>query len=262
MPPADEAKEEADRLWSAVAFRGAVEKGEIELVEELLANGANPTYKMTDGASWTVLMLAGYSGHAALVEKLSKGGRMPKIDEKDPQGFQAIMLAAFKGHAAICQALLDKKADVNAKNEDGITPLMMAAGEGHHEVVSVLLANGADPDTLDKNDMSAIKKAARWGHLACLKELLPKVQQDPRQMKHCLLFGRLYGHEAIVAQMKKILEPTDWAAIADEAEALAVPEIRALMEKHGLDPEQCNDKAELINRIAENIEGASGALES
>lgn len=213
MAPVDEAKEEAERMWQAVAFRGAVVKGDIEQVDELLAkmqaSGANPNHKMSDGSSWSVLMLAAHCGHTALVEKLSKTKGMPKIDEKDPQGFQAIMLAAQQGHSAICLALMEKKGDANARNEDGATPLMMAAAEGHHEVVKLLINHGAEPDLLDKNDMSAIKKACRWGHVQCLKELLPKVQQDPRQLKHCIYFGQLYGHEAIVAEMKRLLEPPE-----------------------------------------------------
>lgn len=226
MAPVDEAKEEAERMWQAVAFRGAVVKGDVEQVDELLAKitaaGGNPNQKMSDGSSWSVLMLAANSGHTALVEKLSKGGKMPKIDEKDPQGFQAIILAAHQGHTAICQALMEKKADSNARNEDGVTPLMMAAAEGHHEVVKLLLDHGAEPDLLDKNEMSAIKKAARWGHVLCLRELLPKVQQDQRQLKHCLLFGRLYGHQAIMAEMKSYLEPPEALEAPAEEGAVTV----------------------------------------
>jgi len=220
MPPVDEAKEENERHWQAVEFRGNVEKGDVQAVEEALQPGgiANPTYK-PEGSYWTVLMLAAHSGQVALTEKFCKGGRMPKVEEKDPRGFQAIMLAALGGHAAICQILLEKKADANAKDEDGETSLMKAAAQGHCAVVKLLLTAGADPDALDCNDMSAIKKAARWGHAECVRELLPKVKDDPRQLKHCLLFGRLYGHQDI----QKIFEPEkfeDQEAIQDASTAV------------------------------------------
>lgn len=221
MPPVDEAKEAENRHWEAVAFRGAVEKGESETVEEMLANGMNPTYKMTDGCSWSVLMIASYAGHMPLVEKFTKGGRNPKVEEKDPNGFQAIGLAALRGHAEICKALLDKKADVNARDDDGETPLMKASAEGHLEVVKLLLASGADPDAEDKNDMSAIKKAARWGHTECMLELLPKIKDNARQLKHCLLFGRLNGHEGVEREMTRVLEPPpEPEAIEDEDAAV------------------------------------------
>jgi hypothetical protein len=214
MPPVDEAKEAEMRHWEAVQFRGAVEKGDIEMVEEMLTNGFNPTYKMTDGSSWTVLMIASSAGQKEMVEKFTKGGRNPKIDDKDPTGLQAISIAAFRGHAEICKILLDKKADVNAKDEDGETPLMKAAAQGYIEVVKLLLASGADPDAEDsKTKMSAIQKAARHGHSECLLELLPKVKDDQRQLKHCLLFGRLNNHQGVIDVMTEKLEPK--AALED-----------------------------------------------
>mmetsp|Transcript_78201 Transcript_78201/g.221748 ORF Transcript_78201/g.221748 Transcript_78201/m.221748 type:complete len:257 (+) Transcript_78201:92-862(+) len=256
MPPTDEAKEAENALWAAVAFRGAVDKGELDEVETMLSEGANPIYKMGDGASWTVLMLAANGGHAPLVDRLCKGGRMPKVEDKDPAGFQAVMLAAFKGHAAICQALLDKKADVNCKNEDGETPLMMAAAEGHLEVVQLLLSSGADPDALDKNDMSAIKKAARWGRTGCLKELLPKVRADPRQLKHCLLFGRLYEHPDVAEEIRRILEP-EGAAVGEED---ALDDDEAARSRPPAAVAQVEEEEE--EEEAEGAEGAGGAEEA
>merc|ERR1711924_366490 len=138
-------------------------------------------------------------------------------------GFQAIGLAALKGHSALCQVLLDKKADVNAKDEDGETPLMKASAKGCLEVVKFLLGVGADPDAVDRNDMSAIKKAARWGHTECMMELLPKVKDDPRQLKHCLLFGKLNGHEGVIAAMTEILEPKPVGSLSRVARRNCAP---------------------------------------
>eukprot|EP00747_Dinoflagellata_sp_TGD_P166194 gnl/TRDRNA2_/TRDRNA2_188609_c0_seq1.p1 gnl/TRDRNA2_/TRDRNA2_188609_c0~~gnl/TRDRNA2_/TRDRNA2_188609_c0_seq1.p1 ORF type:complete len:225 (+),score=73.05 gnl/TRDRNA2_/TRDRNA2_188609_c0_seq1:83-757(+) len=219
MPPTDEAKEEENRHWAAVAFRGCIEQGKVDEVDQLLLEGANPTYKMTDGSSWNVLMLAANCGHTVLVDKFTSKRGFPKVEDHDPHGTQAIMLAALKGHKDIVQTLLDKKADATCTNKDGETPLMMAAASGHTEVVKLLLGASADPDASDKHDMTAIKKAARWGHAECVKELLTKVKDDARQRKHCLLFGKLYGHEGVM----KIFEPPpaaeDGAAAVQDAEA-------------------------------------------
>mmetsp|Transcript_15298 Transcript_15298/g.30074 ORF Transcript_15298/g.30074 Transcript_15298/m.30074 type:complete len:227 (-) Transcript_15298:110-790(-) len=223
MPPVDEAKEELERHWQAVALRGGVERGDVEQVDEILAEGANPNYKMTDGSHWTILMLASYSGHAPLVERLTRGGRMPKIEDRDPHGVQALALAAHQGHIAVLNSLLKKGADANATSEDGETPLMLAAAQGHAEVVLALLAAGANATLADKNDMTAIKKAARWGHIDCLKALLPKVPpEDTRQLRHCLLFGRLYGHPDIMAEIEQILEPPEADPSLEDAEDRAV----------------------------------------
>lgn len=225
MPPVDEAKALEEQLWQAVEFRGAVDRGDVEKVDEMLnppaekgaVPAANPVYK-PEGTSWTVLMLAANSGQDSLVEKFSKGGRMPKIEDTDPHGFQALMLAAYQGHVPICEKLIAKNANVNAKNASGETPLMMAAAEGHRDVVNLLLGAGADPDALDSNEMSAIKKAARWGRADCLKALLEKVQADRRQLKHCMLFGELFKHEEIVTIIKNILDPKEAVEAGDGGE--------------------------------------------
>lgn len=193
--------------------------------------GFPPTYKMTDGSNWTVLMIAADAGQKEMVEKfLGKGGKMPKVEEKDPHGFQALMLAAFKGHTDICSLLLEKKAEVNAQDNSGETSLMKAAAEGHTEVVKLLLEKGAEWDTQDCNNMTAIKKAATWGRVDCLKELLPKVGDQERSpdgekvLKHCLLYGKLNGHDEVVKVMTKILEPDtaeDGDAIKDAETAVA-----------------------------------------
>jgi len=211
MPPVDEEAEAKAKHWQAVAFRGAVDKGDMakkELIEEETGRTDLPSAKMTDGSTWTVLMIAANSGQKEMVLEFTKPKRgMPKVDDKDPQGIQALMLGALKGHRDICEILIKAKAEVNAKDNYGETSLMKAAAEGHHEVVKLLLEHKADPDAEDSNAISAIRKAASWGRVDCLKELLPKVKDDPRQLKHCLLFGRLNGHAEVVKEMTKVLEP-------------------------------------------------------
>lgn len=205
MPPPDEAKEESERHWKSVAFRGAVERGQFETVEEMLAEGINPNYK-PEGASWSVLMIAADKGHLQLVQRFVKGtGRMPKVDEQDANGFQAIMMASAKGHLEITKLLLEKGADSNAKCKAGETSLMMAAAMGHVDVVRALLEANADPNEVDSNEMNAVKKAARAGNVDCLKLLLERMEPEPRLLKQCLLFGKLNGHPDIVAEMQRII---------------------------------------------------------
>lgn len=208
MPPVDEAKEEAERHRQAVLFRSAVERGELEEAEEMLQNGANACFRMNDGSHWNVLMLAANGGHSNLVEKFCKGPRMPKVDEQDPHGFQAIQLAALKGHLEICRTLLDRKASVDATTVDGETPLMVAAANGHDTMVKCLLNAKADPLAVDKNGMSAVKKAARWGKIECVRTLvaIPRLRDDAQLLKHCLLFGKLYQHEEVVAEVKMLMD--------------------------------------------------------
>mmetsp|Transcript_8243 Transcript_8243/g.18441 ORF Transcript_8243/g.18441 Transcript_8243/m.18441 type:complete len:218 (+) Transcript_8243:141-794(+) len=212
MPaPADPEKEEQARHWQAVEFRAAVESGDAEKVDEMIGEGISTNHKMTDGAHWTVLMLAANSGRTELVTKFTAkpGGRYPKVEDDDPQGNQAIMLASLQGEMDVCKILLEKRADPNASNADGETPLMMASAMGHTECVDLLLEAGANPDAEDINKMSAIRKASRWGRTDVVRKLLLKVKDDPRERYHCLLFAKLYEHE----ELRELLDPKNGAAV-------------------------------------------------
>jgi len=223
MPPVDEEAEAMAKHWQAVRFAIAVETGDMSTVEKELEEGWIPTYKMSEGSTWSVLSLAAANGQLEMAQKFTKGGKNPKVDEKDANGFQALMLAALNGHHEICKLLIDKKAEVNCQDSTGETPLMKASAQGHLDCVKVLLAAGADPDAEDCNSVSAIRKAASWGRVECLKELLPKVKQDPGQLKHCLLFGRLNGHQNIVDEMTRVLEPEKAAEAVEDAEGAVAP---------------------------------------
>lgn len=218
MPPVDEEAEALAKHWQAVRFAIAVENGDMETVTAELDEGWIPTYKMTEGSTWSVLSIAAACGQLEMAEKFTKGGKNPKVDEHDKNGFQALMLASLNGHHEICKLLIDKKAQVNSKDETGETPLMKASAQGHLECVKELLNAKADPDAEDCNSVSAIRKASSWGRVDCLKELLPKVKDDPGQLKHCLLFGRLNGHQEVVDVMTKVLNPEPAGEAVEDAE--------------------------------------------
>eukprot|EP00929_Paragymnodinium_shiwhaense_P033172 TRINITY_DN18260_c0_g1_i2.p1 TRINITY_DN18260_c0_g1~~TRINITY_DN18260_c0_g1_i2.p1 ORF type:complete len:256 (-),score=47.45 TRINITY_DN18260_c0_g1_i2:100-780(-) len=218
MPPVDEEAEARAKHWQAVRFAIAVENGDMETVQQEIEEGWIPTYKMTEGSTWSVLSIAANCGQMEMAETFTGRGKNPKVDEKDANGFQALMLAALSGHHDICKLLIDKKAEVNCQDATGETPLMKAAAQGHLECVKILLTSNADPDTEDCNTISAIRKAAKWGHVECLKELLPKVKDDPGQLKHCLLFGKLNGHQGVVDVMTKVLEPEKAGEALEDAQ--------------------------------------------
>lgn len=219
---ANEAKEEAERLWQAVSLRSSVEKGDLDAAKLLLEEGSNPLYKMQDGASWTILSLASWGGHHEIAKQFCGKKGFPKIEDADSKGFQALMWAVLAGSEETTQIFLEKKADVNATTHDGETPLMMASAKGHTNVVRRLLEADADPDALDKNNMNALKKAACWGHTETISVLREKATDDPKVLKHCLLFAKMYGHESLVNLLDPPAPDPEAEALEGETETAAV----------------------------------------
>jgi ankyrin repeat protein len=96
---------------------GAVEGGHTEILQTLLAKGANVNAKKKTG--WTALIWAARKGHTATVQALLANGA--NVNAKTKDGVTALMWAAKGGYTEIVKALLAKGANVNAKSEDGDT---------------------------------------------------------------------------------------------------------------------------------------------
>ena len=84
----------------------AAEQGDIEKVQNLLANGAN-------------------------------------VNVRNKVGWTALMFAARNGHTDITRALLAKGADINAKTNESQSARMFAEREGRLEIVNLLKKAGA-----------------------------------------------------------------------------------------------------------------------
>ena len=69
-------------------------------------------------------MAASYKGHRDLVQALLAKGADANAKAND--GVTALMLASRQGHREVVQALLARGADVNAKANDGRTALTVA----------------------------------------------------------------------------------------------------------------------------------------
>src|SRR5688572_3123097 len=104
----------------ATAFVRAALCGDIEVMRMLLAKGADPTIKTTDGT--TALMAAAGVGYT--------------------EGF--IQYRSKEDSIAAVKLLLELGADVNAKNDGNMTALHGAAHRAALEEIKLLVAHGAD----------------------------------------------------------------------------------------------------------------------
>jgi len=112
----------------------AVEKGEDDVFEWILANGAF-------------------------------------VDGGDAEGTTALLVACNEGKQELVKALLDQGALVNACNMDGSTPLHMSCQRNFPEITRLLLEHGAAPNVLFQEGITPLMMAARYGGLEAAQVL-------------------------------------------------------------------------------------------
>ena len=123
--PAPEAKPEPTTAKAPdISIHDAAYEGNIEAVKQHLVSGADVNAKT--GVGETPMQIAYQKGHTEIVELLIANGAdgNAKGDGQTP-----LHGAAYWGSKEIVQLLIAKGVDVNAKTNDGETPLDYAKGE-------------------------------------------------------------------------------------------------------------------------------------
>lgn len=93
----------------------AVAKGDIKVVKQLLANGANVGAKNAGGE--TVLNQAVFNSHKEIVELLIDKGA--NVNEKYDSGETPLHLAVHLDNQGMVELLIKKGADINARTSSG-----------------------------------------------------------------------------------------------------------------------------------------------
>ncbi len=174
----------------------AAQMGHLEALKILLAKGANPNLKDTQGDTALSLALeyhhpeiaailrqrgakanildAASAGDVEAIQALLKADAQT-VNAKDYLGYSPLYHAAEAGHAGVAAVLLAAGANVNdfsGNNGFGDSPLLIAAHEGRDNVVELLLEHGADVNSKNQRGETALEAAARYDHLIVAEELI------------------------------------------------------------------------------------------
>ena len=153
---------------TGVALQEAVQAGDINRVERLLAAGADVNGR--DGTSWTGLMHAATRGYTLVVELLLRAGADSGIRAVD--GATALFMASARGHLEIVTMLLKADADPDVMGPRGMRAAEAAAEGGHPRIVGLLKAA--------KDERDAHAKARRLDTVAAYDAFLEKYREGPR----------------------------------------------------------------------------------
>ncbi|KAL8727199.1 MAG: hypothetical protein Q9181_005801 [Wetmoreana brouardii] len=146
-------------LQKCTALISAATFGHNEIVQELLASGADPSKK--DKVGGTALLRAIDNGQPTVVRSMLQYDCVD-LYASDTYGRTLLHGAAVNGHAEIVRLLIEKGLDKDAQDTSGRTPLHEASRNGKADVVKALLTLGANSSLKDRWDRSAWDVA--WLH--------------------------------------------------------------------------------------------------
>ncbi|XP_036904575.1 kinase D-interacting substrate of 220 kDa isoform X4 [Sturnira hondurensis] len=180
----------------------AAEQGSLEMVKELIKNGANCNLEDLD--NWTALISASKEGHVHIVEELLRCGA--DLEHRDMGGWTALMWACYKGRTEVVELLLSHGANPSVTGLYSVYPIIWAAGRGHADIVHLLLRNGAKVNCSDKYGTTPLVWAARKGHLECVRHLLASgadVDQEGANSMTALIVAVKGGYTQSVKEILK-----------------------------------------------------------
>jgi len=150
------------------AFAYAVEHSNSEMVQLLLASGANVNARNRN--EQTALMYLRENATVDMVRTLIAAGA--EINAHDESGNTPLMTAAASCNLVVVNELISDGAYTDAKDNDGQTVLMKAAANDISEITTLVLKSGVDVNAQDANGGTALINAARWGKPDTVKALI------------------------------------------------------------------------------------------
>jgi uncharacterized protein len=212
------------------ALHWAVYHGDIDLVNRLIAAGAN--VNATNDYGSTPLSEAAVVGNVPVLRKLLSSGA--DVESPNGDGQTALMIIARTSNLDAAKLLISKRANVNAVEQwRGQTPLMWAAAENQPAMVKLLIEHGAKVDARSKvntwerqvtaeprmqarpsGGFTPLMYAARKGCLQCAETLLKaganKDLTDPDDVSPLLLATLNFNFDVAALLVKKGANVNKW----------------------------------------------------
>jgi len=145
--------------------------GDIGKVKVLLAAGANPNAAISDGRS-ALHQACFIENNLEVIQTLLANGADP--NKKNLAGFTPLSLASGRGDVAAMRLLLAAGANAKTVASTGATPLHGAALSRSLAAVKLLVENGADVHSLTKRKLSVLSNAAMQGSEDIVRFLMAK----------------------------------------------------------------------------------------
>ena len=146
----------------------AARNGHLYVIQLLIAHGADPNIKDTQGYNTLHLVT-----HSSTVMPLLYLLHQPiSVDERDAVGHTALMWAAYQGDALSVELLLKHGASTNTRDDVGLTPLHWAVVRGNKVCILRLLEKGAELHAKDNEGRTARDMAVELKSLGAWKRAL------------------------------------------------------------------------------------------
>lgn len=231
--------------WLRVPLEHAASRGNLDLVNRLLAAGANVSPGWTGCRGRTLLDAAALGGNADVVSAFVRAGAGAGINTLSiSSGRSALYTATYCGHETAARRLILAGADVNFYDPlDKCNVLAKAVESGHAQLVNDLLIRGARTNTQDEYGVTPLHVAAALGEEAILSALLvagADIDVRDSDSRTPLIWAVVRGRLAIVETLLaagadcNIRRSDTYTALDLSAERGPIPILKALL-RHGAD---------------------------
>ncbi|MEM7055789.1 MAG: ankyrin repeat domain-containing protein, partial [Bacteroidota bacterium] len=165
----------------------AAEKGDIEVVEELVKNRKVSVDVKTGQRGRTPLQFAAVKGHLEVVKYLIAQGA--NVNEKDNEEGYVLHYATIGGNIDVVKFLIDRSAKVDVQDQDGFTILHVAARFNKLELAKYFTGRDDGRSLINKSSNGGnmpLHIAADVGSKAVAGVLLKAGAEDIRNNKKYL----------------------------------------------------------------------------